>query len=64
MHDILGGVLDALERDCEGSPILYGGSVKPDNAAAVLAVEGVGGLLVGGASLDARAFAEIIRAAG
>ncbi len=64
MHDILGGVLEALERDCEGSPILYGGSVTPDNAAEILAVEGVGGLLVGGASLDAQAFGEIIRAAG
>ena len=64
MHDILGGVLEALERDCEGSPILYGGSVTPDNAAEILAVEGVGGLLVGGASLDAQAFGAIIRAAG
>ena len=45
-------------------PILYGGSVKPDNAAAILAVGDVGGLLVGGASLDAAAFGEIIRAAG
>jgi triosephosphate isomerase (TIM) len=33
-------------------PILYGGSVKPDNARALLAAPGVDGLLVGGASLD------------
>jgi triosephosphate isomerase len=44
--------------------ILYGGSVKPDNAAAILKVKEVGGLLVGGASLDAAAFAAIVRAAG
>ncbi len=64
IHDWLFRLLDALGRDCEGSPILYGGSVNPDNAAAILAIEHVGGLLVGGASLDAGAFGEIIRAAG
>jgi len=36
--------------------ILYGGSVKPDNAAAILALADVDGALVGGASLDADAF--------
>ena len=64
IHDGLARLLHELGRDCEGSPILYGGSVKPDNAAAILAAEQVGGLLVGGASLDAAAFGEIIRAAG
>jgi triosephosphate isomerase (TIM) len=34
-------------------PVLYGGSVKPDNARDILATEGVDGALVGGASLDA-----------
>ena len=43
-------------------PILYGGSVKPDNAAELLATEGVDGVLVGGASLDARGFAAICAA--
>ena len=43
--------------------ILYGGSVKPDNAAALLAVPEVGGALVGGASLDAASFLAIARAA-
>jgi triosephosphate isomerase len=43
--------------------ILYGGSVKPDNAAALLAVPDVGGALVGGASLDAAAFLAIAAAA-
>ncbi|MEX0912775.1 MAG: triose-phosphate isomerase [Gemmatimonadota bacterium] len=40
-------------------PILYGGSVKPDNAAELLAASEVGGLLVGGASLDPSTFASI-----
>ncbi len=40
-------------------PILYGGSVKPDNAAALLAAADVDGLLVGGASLDPAGFAAI-----
>lgn len=40
-------------------PILYGGSVKPDNAAALLDAEDVNGLLVGGASLDPDTFLEI-----
>lgn len=43
--------------------ILYGGSVKPDNAAEILAVEDVGGALVGGASLTAESFLGIIAAA-
>ncbi len=45
-------------------PILYGGSVKPENAAELLSAEEVGGVLVGGASLDPHSFAEIARAAG
>lgn len=44
--------------------ILYGGSVKPDNAAEILQAKEVGGALVGGASLNAEDFLAIIRAAG
>jgi triosephosphate isomerase len=40
--------------------ILYGGSVKPESAADYLSIPGVDGLLVGGASLDARAFNDIV----
>ena len=47
-----------------GAEILYGGSVKPDNAAALFAQADIDGALVGGASLDARAFAAIVAAAG
>jgi triosephosphate isomerase (TIM) len=44
--------------------ILYGGSVKPGNAAELMAQEDIDGALVGGASLDAREFAAIVQAAG
>jgi len=44
--------------------ILYGGSVKPDNAAELLAQEDIDGALVGGASLDPDDFAAIVEAAG
>jgi triosephosphate isomerase (TIM) len=43
--------------------ILYGGSVKPDNAAELLALPDVDGALAGGASLDADSFAAIVAAA-
>jgi triosephosphate isomerase len=46
-----------------GTPILYGGSVKPGNAAELLAAGDVDGLLVGGASLEAGSFADIVAAA-
>ncbi len=47
----------------ESVRILYGGSVKPANAAALLAQPDIDGALVGGASLDAESFAEIVQAA-
>jgi len=40
--------------------VIYGGSVNPDNAAAFVNATGIDGLLVGGASLDARSFAAIV----
>lgn len=42
--------------------ILYGGSVKPDNAAQILRLDNVDGVLVGGASLKAESFGRIINA--
>jgi triosephosphate isomerase (TIM) len=45
-------------------PILYGGSVKPGNAGALLALPEVGGALIGGASLKAADFLAIAGAAG
>jgi triosephosphate isomerase len=47
----------------ERTRILYGGSVKPDNAATMLACPNVDGALIGGASLDAGQFGAIARAA-
>jgi triosephosphate isomerase (TIM) len=44
------------------SRILYGGSVKPDNAAMIAQIDEVNGLLVGGASLQAESFLPIVRA--
>jgi triosephosphate isomerase len=44
-------------------PILYGGSVKPENAATLLAQPDVDGVLVGGASVDPQSFAGICAAA-
>ncbi len=52
-----GGVVDDLR-------VLYGGSVKPGNAAELLALPDVDGALVGGAALDAGDFAAIVEAAG
>ena len=51
---------DAAER----VRVLYGGSVKPDNAGEILAQPDVDGALVGGASLDPEGFAQLISAAG
>src|SRR5437763_10579239 len=41
--------------------ILYGGSVKPVNAKALMSQEEIDGALVGGASLDAKSFAAIVK---
>ncbi len=45
------------------TPILYGGSVKPQNAAEIFAMPGVDGGLIGGASLAAKDFLDIVKAA-
>jgi triosephosphate isomerase len=54
-HETIKSVIDA--------PVLYGGSVKPDNAAELLSQPAIDGALVGGASLDVESFAAICRAA-
>ncbi len=53
----------ALITSLHPTRVLYGGSVKPDNAAELLAQPDVGGALVGGASLDPASFDAICRAA-
>ena len=55
MHEILG------DKAAE-TPLLYGGSVKPANAGNILALDNVDGVLVGGASLKADSFTQIINA--
>jgi triosephosphate isomerase (TIM) len=53
----------AFIKSLHATRVLYGGSVKPDNARALLAQPDVDGALVGGASLDALAFEAICMAA-
>ena len=64
-HAFIRGELSArYGEECAAAVrILYGGSVKPDNAGGLLALPDVDGALVGGASLDPLAFAAIARAA-
>jgi triosephosphate isomerase len=63
VHSEIRTVLGFTSRDLNvRAPILYGGSVKPDNAADILAAREVGGALVGGASLKAKDFLAIVRA--
>jgi triosephosphate isomerase (TIM) len=54
-HAFVKGILDV--------PVLYGGSVKPENAAELLGQADVDGALVGGASLEVESFEAICRAA-
>jgi triosephosphate isomerase len=55
-------VADRSKEAAQRTRILYGGSVKPDNAAELMALPDVDGALVGGASLDAEGFAAIVTA--
>jgi triosephosphate isomerase len=60
VHGIIRDALIAKAGgEAESVPILYGGSVNRQNAAALLAAPGIDGLLVGGASLDPDAWAAI-----
>lgn len=64
MHAEIRGALSSIdEAGAAAMPLLYGGSVKADNAAALFAQTDIDGALVGGASLDAEAFAAIVAAA-
>ncbi len=59
-HAFIHEELQRLGRDCR---VLYGGSVNPGNAAALMKTPGVNGALVGGASLKADSFMAIVAAA-
>jgi triosephosphate isomerase len=56
-------VADRSREGADRARVLYGGSVKPENAAELLALPDVDGALVGGASLDPESFATIVAAA-
>jgi triosephosphate isomerase (TIM) len=56
-------VADRSKEQAERSRILYGGSMKPDNAAELLALPDCDGGLIGGASLDVEQFTAIVEAA-
>ena len=62
-HGWIRAELDGMTGAGATFSILYGGSVKPDNAADLFALPGVDGALVGGASLDATQFLAIAAAA-
>lgn len=66
MHRTIRSSLEALagRQASKRTPLLYGGSVKGDNASAILSGANVDGLLVGGASLRADSFLDICHAAG
>jgi triosephosphate isomerase (TIM) len=56
-------VADRDREQAERTRILYGGSVKPDNAAELLSLPDIDGALVGGASLEVADFVAIVEAA-
>jgi triosephosphate isomerase len=61
IRELLGELRD--DGFANGVRILYGGSVKPDNAAEIMAQEDVDGALVGGASLEVESFMQLVEAA-
>lgn len=63
VHHLLRAQLHAATSRADAMTILYGGSVKPDNAATLFAQADIDGGLVGGASLKAADFVAICRAA-
>ena len=66
VHDFIRKLLGQIydEKTAEEIRILYGGSVKPGNAAELMGQKDIDGVLVGGASLKADDFLAIIKAAG
>jgi triosephosphate isomerase len=63
IHKALRDLIEELynAETAERTRIIYGGSVKPDNIANLMAMEDIDGALVGGASLDAESFAKIVK---
>jgi triosephosphate isomerase len=63
MHTEIRNIIGEIHGEAAASAmrILYGGSVKPDNITALMKKEDIDGALVGGASLDPKSFAAIIK---
>ncbi len=55
-------LIEFIGGQAKDIPILYGGSVKPDNVKSIINIDNVDGVLVGGASLDANSFSQIVLA--
>ena len=64
VHALLRAQLKAATEHADAMKILYGGSMKPDNAATLMAQPDIDGGLIGGASLKVADFVAICRAAG
>ena len=64
VHAVLRAQLRAAAANADAMTILYGGSVKPDNAAILFGQTDIDGGLIGGAALKATDFVAICRAAG
>lgn len=64
VHAVLRAQLKAAAANADAMTILYGGSVKPDNAAVLFSQADIDGGLIGGAALKASDFVAICRAAG
>ena len=63
VHSVIRRALsDVIGRNASSIPVLYGGSVNAGNAKALLAADGVNGLLVGGASLEVESWISICEA--
>lgn len=62
IHAFINATLTDIDASLATTPILYGGSVKADNVAEIAQCPNVNGVLVGGASLDATGFTQIIQA--
>ena len=63
MHSVIKAACQRLTGQKTAPAVLYGGSVKPENAEAILSAENVDGALIGGASLQAQSFCAICEAA-
>ena len=64
VHAVLRSQLRAATPRADAMTLLYGGSVKPDNASSLFAQADIDGALVGGAALKAADFVAICRATG